>query len=92
MANASIATLKVPRAPGERPVIHFNLFEQAGMPGAFEAVRATGSKLNGKEVELTLPVPEQRPGESGADAYRRVLVEVRDAFSDMINNPHGVRV
>jgi hypothetical protein len=93
MARTPIATLKIPRAPAERPAIRFNLFEQAGTPGAFEAVRATGTfPLKGKEIELTVPVPEQRPGESGADAYRRVLVEVRDALSDMINNPHGVRL
>lgn len=93
MANVPIAKLKVPRGPAERPTIHFDLFELAGTPGAFEAARATGSfKLEGKEVELTVQVPEQRPGESGADAYRRVLVEVREALSDMINNPHGVRL
>ena len=76
----------------ERPVIHFNLFELSGKPGV-EAQRATGSfRLQGNEVELTVPVPNQRSGESGADAYRRVLIQVRDALTDMIENPHGVSV
>jgi hypothetical protein len=91
MPTTTIATLKVPRAPGERPVIHFNQFELGGTPGSFEATRATGSfTLNGNVIELTVPVPEQRSGESGSDAYRRVLAEVRDALSDMVSDPHGV--
>ena len=32
MANVPIAKLKVPRGPGERPIIHFDLFELAGTP------------------------------------------------------------
>ncbi len=59
MACTPIATLKIPRAPAERPVIHFNLFEQAETPCAFEAVRVTGTfPLKVKEIELTVPVPE----------------------------------
>jgi hypothetical protein len=48
--------------------------------------------LPGQKVEITVDVPPQRNGENGADAYRRVLVDVRDALSAMIADPGGVRI
>jgi len=75
----------------ERPRVHFNLFELGGEAGKFVPERVTGMfRLAGKEIELTIPVPPARAGEKATETYRRELVVIRDALSDMIARSDGI--
>jgi hypothetical protein len=44
------------------------------------------------DVQIWVPIPEQREGESAIEAYRRTLVRVRDALTKAIDDQHGVRL
>jgi hypothetical protein len=74
-----------------RPIIHFNSFHGSVAPGQYEVASGTFD-MDGKEIEISLPIPQQRTGEAAADTYRRELKSIRDAIDDMIANPHGIRV
>ena len=74
-----------------RPVVHFGSFTGGIKPGQYEDVTGT-FQLDGKEIALKFGILEQATGEKTTDVYRRHLVKVRDALSDIIANPDGIRV
>jgi hypothetical protein len=83
----------VPKEATWLPTIYFNRFPGGGVPGSFEAERATGTfDLEGKEVSIEVAIPYELGIDDGPKAYRVVIEKVRDRLTEILNNPGGVQV
>ena len=75
-----------------RPTMHFDSVTSI-QPGSDEEDATGILELDGKQVEVTFSmIAEQAGSEDMVAVYRRELVKIRDALTDVIENPQGITV